>query len=354
MRCNQCILSDNTPKIVFDDHGICNYCHDYKEETVKGEESLARELERLRRQDGGYECLVSISGGRDSSYILLKLVKDYGMNVLAVNYENPFTVEQARTNMENAVRILGIDFISFKDEGDRHRKGLQTAVKAWITQPSPSMIPIMCLGCKPAWLSTYRIARKYGIPCIVTGGNPYEVMTFKRTLMNISADEDRERAFMKYAYAAKGIFRNAGYFKPAFVRMMLLAYFFGAPFALGNRFYGRGIGWIQFYDYIQWDEEEILNRIRSELNWSQPAHMESTWRFDCRVKQLVDYMYKKTLDISDKEDFYSKLVREGRMGRKQAIQKAEIEKKIYMDEVRQVLNQIGIDPDFFIERMELL
>ena len=100
MRCSECTLSENTPHIVFDEDGVCNYCHTYRKFSYKGESELLKTLDAFRRPDSKYDCLVGISGGRDSSYLLLKLVKDYGMKVLAVNYENPFTVPRAKANIE--------------------------------------------------------------------------------------------------------------------------------------------------------------------------------------------------------------------------------------------------------------
>jgi tRNA(Ile)-lysidine synthase TilS/MesJ len=95
-RCTRCVLPENAPGISFDQHGVCNYCHSYKKLTYKGESALVKLLDSHRRRDSRYDCMVPVSGGRDSSFTLLKMVKDYGMKVLAIHYENPFTDPQRR------------------------------------------------------------------------------------------------------------------------------------------------------------------------------------------------------------------------------------------------------------------
>ena len=76
-RCSHCILPANLPSITLSKNGKCNYCQEFEshylantsissEETQKRFESL---IEKLRRK-GGYECLVPLSGGKDSSYVL--------------------------------------------------------------------------------------------------------------------------------------------------------------------------------------------------------------------------------------------------------------------------------------------
>ena len=83
--CSKCVLPSTTPGIHFDENGVCNYCSSYEPMKVKGEEELIEILNGYRAQKNRYDCIICISGGRDSTYTLWKLVHDYGMNVLAVN-----------------------------------------------------------------------------------------------------------------------------------------------------------------------------------------------------------------------------------------------------------------------------
>jgi hypothetical protein len=296
--------------------------------------------------------VVGLSGGRDSSYLLLKLVKDYGMKVLAVNYENPFTVPQARVNIQNAVEALGVDLVSFRNGGDRHRNVCKHAVTAWFQRPSPALIPIVCIGCKPAWVGIYKIAKAHDIHCIASGGNPFEVISYKRELVGISRDERPKRAFFKYVYSLREMFGNQAYFRPPLIMAMMRAYLLGNPFSIGLRLSSPNITWIELFNYVAWNEQEIMSRIKAELNWKSPPEKKSTWRFDCRVKYLVDFMYMKTLGMTDKDDFFAKMVREGLISRQDALQRLQEENELYMDEVHMLLEQAGFDDVSFLDELD--
>ena len=73
-RCKKCILPENYPGITFNEEGICNYCLTYKKREYYGEEELKKILEAYRNKNGNYDCIVGISGGRDSAYALYYLV----------------------------------------------------------------------------------------------------------------------------------------------------------------------------------------------------------------------------------------------------------------------------------------
>lgn len=154
-RCSKCVLPDTTPNITFDEQGVCNYCNTYQKFDYKGEDKLIELLEAQKKRNSKYDCMVNISGGRDSSYTLLKLVKDYDMNVLVVNYKNSFTDPQARANIQNATDILGMDLISFETKTGVAEDTFRHSLNAWIQKPSPAMVPMMCVACKNMWWDKY-------------------------------------------------------------------------------------------------------------------------------------------------------------------------------------------------------
>ena len=342
-RCTNCVLPEQTPNISFDDHGVCNYCDTYQPVSYEGEAAFLEELSRFRGKGDKYDCLVPISGGRDSSYVLLRMVKDFGLRVLAVNYENPFTVPQARKNIENAARTLGVEVIHFSNGDRNHVMTFKQTVQAWLKRPSPAAIPIVCIGCKPAWWHIYRVARRYRIPLIVSGGNPYEVISFKRELVGISRDEAADKAFFKYWLVLKKLLKNLAFFKPRLLATMARSYLMGNPNSWGIRLIGRKITWLELFNFVPWDEATVLNRIKTELNWDYPRELQSSWRFDCRVKHMVDLMYLSTMKMTDKDDFYAKLVREGRMPRESAVTEITQQNKPYAEEIEILMRQANFD-----------
>ncbi|MEW6079440.1 MAG: hypothetical protein AB1724_16660, partial [Thermodesulfobacteriota bacterium] len=99
-RCSTCILPESYPGIQFNEKGECHLCTGYQKPATKGEDALHRLL--TSRKGSRYDCLVTLSGGRDSSYVLYYAVKVLGLNTLALNYDNGFRHPQALANMKTA------------------------------------------------------------------------------------------------------------------------------------------------------------------------------------------------------------------------------------------------------------
>ncbi len=344
IRCSKCVLPESTPGILFDEEGVCNYCRSYRKLTYKGEGELLRILDSHRRPKSKYDCIVTLSGGRDSSYALLRLVKDYGMKVLAVNYENPFTDPQAKKNVENAVKKLKVDLVRFELKNRIHERIFRNGVTAWLRRPSPALVPMMCVACKNLWLEILKIARRYDVSLVISGGNRFEQVSFKRVLLNILADEGAEKALIKEIFGIlKQTSGNLAYFKPRFLPCLVKGYLFGHPYALGSRFLRHGVTGIDLFFYLEWKEREVVSRIRSELDWDCPGESDSTWRFDCKIGHMKDFMYMKTLGMTERDDFYSKMVREGQMSREEALQRLKVENRLHLEHINQLLSEVGIE-----------
>jgi hypothetical protein len=337
-RCATCVLPATTPNIVFDHNGVCNYCRTYVKFLFKGEEELLKTLDNYRNPHAKYECIVNISGGRDSAYTLLKLKKDYGMKVLAVNYENPFTDEQAKKNIENMVKALDVDIVRFSIASNIHKACFKHNLITWFKNPSPAMVPMMCIGCKIIWKDILRIAKHYHISLIINGGNPYEYTSFKKELLEVSHSENLATTYFKNIRGlVKETLRNSLYLMPKYVPTLLKGYLFNNQYSIGSRLLGKTIKRIDLFHFIEWNEDKIISRISRELDWNYPHHLASTWRFDCKIGHLKDYMYMKTLGMTEKDDFYAKLVREGLMSREAALQRLTVENQIHMDIIEDIL-----------------
>lgn len=352
-RCSKCTLSEATPAIEFDDEGVCNYCKSHQKIAYKGEEEFKAILDKHRGNHAKYDCIAAVSGGRDSSYILLKLVKDYKMRVLAVNYANPFTDPQAKENIKNAVKTLNVDLITVKPKKDIHRRTYSSNLRAWSKRPSLGVLPMVCIACKLMWHEILKIARKKNISLVVGGLNRFEDTSYKKALLGIPMDETWEKTYIKSFFGVlKEVIRNPSYIKPSFIPTIIKAYFFGDPYALGSRFLQRKITLADMFYYIPWDEKKIISSIRKELHWEKPAYLESTWRFDCQVVLLKDLIYQKSFGITEKDDLYSKMVREGVISREEALKRLEKENKIQTEQTRKLVAEAGIDYDYFLEVLD--
>ena len=115
--CSRCIYDERVPAIYFDDEGVCNYCRQveglitqYGTGKDKGEALFADIMEDIKRTGAGkkYDCIVGVSGGTDSSY-LVYLAKEWGLRPLAVHYDNTWNSAIATMNIHKVLRCLDID-----------------------------------------------------------------------------------------------------------------------------------------------------------------------------------------------------------------------------------------------------
>ena len=349
VRCTRCVLPDTTPHITFNDRGVCNYCETYTRFNFAGEHALMRRLNVHRSKAKRFECIVNISGGRDSSYALLKVVKDYGMKALAVNYENPFTDEQARSNIRNMTETLNVPLYTFRHKSNIHESMLKNNIKTWFRKPSPAMVPMICVGCKIIWKHILEVAKNHDISLIVCGGNPFEYTSYKKESLNVSRDVSLRTYYMKYLRGLiKEALRNIAYLKPQHIPTLLKGYVFAHQYALGPRWLAANIEVLDLFHFIRWNEKEVVSRITKELKWDYPRELRSTWRFDCRIAHLKDYMYMKTIRMTEKDDFYAKMVREGLISRTEALKRLASENHVHMEIVDEFLDQQGLAPKYFL------
>jgi N-acetyl sugar amidotransferase len=121
MKCSRCLYDDSIPDIVFDENEVCNFCHQYsaleKEYPTdqEGEEKLLKIVNKIKKvgKNKRYDCVVGVSGGCDSSYMLSK-VKELGLRPLAVNFDNGWGEPIADKNLEIMTEKLHIDFMKIK------------------------------------------------------------------------------------------------------------------------------------------------------------------------------------------------------------------------------------------------
>lgn len=119
-RCTRCVLPNTLTSIQFDDEGICNYCRKYendfsnwnsiKQRKKEEFESLIRAAKRLKRP---YDCLVPLSGGKDSTYVLYLCAKIYSLRCLTVTFDNGFLTTTAKNNIANALEAAGADNLRY-------------------------------------------------------------------------------------------------------------------------------------------------------------------------------------------------------------------------------------------------
>jgi len=105
------LFDENTPGIKFNSDGECNYCelHDTLEKQYPTSINNLVKLGNKLRTKKKYDCVVGISGGCDSSYMLHLAVNVMKLNPLAVHFDNGFDTKISKDNMEKMCSALGVD-----------------------------------------------------------------------------------------------------------------------------------------------------------------------------------------------------------------------------------------------------
>mgnify|MGYP006268132081 CR=1 FL=1 len=116
--CTRCIYDDRVASISFDSEGICNYCRQidglvaqYGTGAPRGETEFHRILDEIRRagKNKPYDCIIGVSGGTDSSFMVHQAVKEWNLRPLAVHYDNTWNSAIATQNIARVLRPLGVD-----------------------------------------------------------------------------------------------------------------------------------------------------------------------------------------------------------------------------------------------------
>ena len=101
--CSNCLTMSTRPRIIFDERGCCNACVWTEKKKTLDWGARQKELETLldkhRRNDGRFDCLVPVSGGKDGSYVAYNLKHKYGMNPLALTVTPALPLELGDRNL---------------------------------------------------------------------------------------------------------------------------------------------------------------------------------------------------------------------------------------------------------------
>lgn len=116
-KCTRCGLPETYETIEFDADGVCNICRQqqFKQGSINWDQrrQMLDELIAQHRGKFDYDCLVPFSGGKDSTFTLYYLVKEYKLKPLVVQFNHGFMRPNLLANNERTFKKLGVDVISF-------------------------------------------------------------------------------------------------------------------------------------------------------------------------------------------------------------------------------------------------
>ncbi len=163
--CKKCILPDTRPGLEIQSDGVCNACHNFMSrpeiDYVEREKLFARIAAEAQKRSTGYDCLIPGSGGKDSTWQLVKCL-EYGLKPLIVTWRTPGRTQIGQENLENMIS-LGADHIDYTINPQVEKKFMRLAYERFGSTGIPMHMAIFNI---PA-----TIAVRFHIPLIVWGEN---------------------------------------------------------------------------------------------------------------------------------------------------------------------------------------
>lgn len=311
--CKRCIMPDTRPEQVFDENGICDACHSAKIkhheiDWAQRRKELEQLLERYRNKDGTWwDCIIPVSGGKNSCYQAYTLKYKFGMNPLCVNH---VPCEMTEIGLKNIMflRELGFDLIQVAANRQVYRKMVRKG--------------FFDLGdaCWPEHIGIFtvppRVAVQYKVPLIIWGENSqFEYGGPASRREDNYLDRNWLEQFQMYGY------RISDLYEEGFDRKDLLVFEYPSDEELKQ----GGVTGLYLGYYLKWDNIEQFREMQS-LGWSPnpdgPVE-EAYWSFenlDCKwCSGLHDHLKFLKYGYSRATDQLCIEIRSGKMDREKAL-----------------------------------
>ncbi|MEX2129066.1 MAG: N-acetyl sugar amidotransferase [Xanthobacteraceae bacterium] len=318
--CSRCLYPANAkPTIIFDDDGVCSGCRYHEsrqrleidwEERTKIFEQILDEARKLRRERGNsHDCIVPVSGGKDSHYQVWLLKKKYGMNPLLVKFNHCFNSPAGNRNMYNLVEKSGCDFIRGTAGLDAVRRISRHMLEkvgdlTWHYHAGIRTFPI-------------QIAVKYNIPLMVWGEHGFAELTGLVTIEDFveftkwSRKEHDMRGYEPHDLMGEG----------GITEHDIAPYIYPTDEELAR----CGLRGIYLSNFFPWDAKVQAETMRKEWDFAPVAYeRERTFNLFAKIEDhandVHDYLKYLKFGYGRATDDASMEIRHGRMTREEGIE----------------------------------
>ncbi len=319
-RCTKCLLPSSLSGIKFDEAGVCNYCRKYEEDFKDWDKIKDRrksEFEKIlfsaQKLKKPYDCLVPLSGGKDSTFALYLCTKVYHLKTLAVTLDNGFLSKPAKENIKNALECCNADHTFYTI----NRANSNALFKVFVERTGD-----FCNACMRGINYAVEVAVKsYNVPLIIKGsGRRVQYVSqiketsglntasyFANVLKGTSIEEkfrhlSAHKNKLEFQKIVGGICDIAGISR---IKLM--------------RFIPQYIG---LYDYIYLPFTEVVEILKNEMKWKDASG--SLEHLDCELHDVPFYQNTLRIDNISKSTFHSSgLIRQGLMSRDEALTKEQ-------------------------------
>jgi glutamine---fructose-6-phosphate transaminase (isomerizing) len=345
-KCSKCILPETYPFIEFDRNGVCNYCNSYRNQELLGEEKLEEFLTLHRSNNNTPDCLIGLSGGRDSCYGLHVLKKKYNMNPIAFTYDWGLTTDISRLNASILCGKLGVEHIIRSADIEKKRRYVRQNIFAWLKDPHLGMLPIVQAGDKRFMDLSRTLCKELNVNFSVQAtGYQLEQREFFLGFTGIKQNLKDNQRMSSYSLATKlKIFLWYSYKtlrNPAYINSALLDNFNGYLSSFIKKENS-----LHLFKYIKWDEDEIGDTLKNEYGWiTDISYGKNQWRMGDGQTSFNNFIYYQLAGFSEYDNFRSNQIREGLIDRNKALELCEQDNMIKFETLKNFSEIIGFNLD---------
>ena len=303
--CTNCVMDTTDSAIVFDENGICDHCNGFKTDVLpnwhtdeRGKKEFEEIVKKIKKEgkNKDFDCIMGMSGGADSSYLLHLAVKEFGLRPLVFHVDGGWNSQIAVNNIEVLVDKLGLDLYTEVINWEEMKDFQLSYFKAGVAN--------IDIPQDHAFVATlYNFADKHKIKYILNGSNistecvrnPLEWIYYGTDMAQIKDIRKQFGTIKLDSYPFSNVLRHKIYLR-----------------------YFRKIQVIKPLDFMPYIKDEAMNFLKETYGW-QPypqKHFES--RF---TKFYEGYWLPKKCGFDTGKVQYSSLILTDQMSREEALEK---------------------------------
>ena len=329
------------PFIEFDENGVCNYCRNYSPMDIKDPKNLEKITQKYRKNNGETDCIVTFSGGRDSSYGLYYIKDVLKMNPVAFSYDWGMLTDLGRRNQARMTGELEVEHVLISADIRKKRENIKKNVEAWLKKPNLGTVPLFMAGDKQYFYYANMLKKQMGVDLVILCENPMEKTDFKSGYCGIKPEKPTGKKF--YALSIKNTFKLMFYYgkeylsNPAYINRSI----FDSIWAFQS-YYFIPHDFLSLYTYIRWEEKNVENTLK-KYNWEIAKDTDTTWRIGDGTAAFYNYIYYTMAGFSENDTFRSNQIREGDVTRSEALKITERDNKPRIDTLKWYTDTINVD-----------
>ncbi len=327
--CKNCVMDTTDSKIIFDNNGVCDHCKNFynnvKPYWNPGEQSrnqLKQIIETIKKtgKKHDFDCLLGLSGGVDSSYMLHLVVTEFGLRPLVFHVDGGWNSELAVNNINVMIDKLGLDLYTEVINWEEMRDFQLSFFKAGV--------PHIDIPQDHAFIATlYNYAYKYNIKYILNGfnystecvRNPMEWLYYGTDMAQIKDIQKQFGSIELKTYPFSSILKHKIYLR-----------------------YIRNIRVIKPLNYLDYNKKEAVKILTGTYGWKEypQKHFES--RF---TKFYEGYWLPTKFGYDTRKVQYSSLILTGQMTRDEAVEKLKepsYDQNTIEEEFKYIANKLRI------------